>query len=165
MNQNTDDLAPMRAAIEASRRALEAGDGPYGATLVAADGRVLHTAVNTRSSSADCTAHAEMVLVREAETRLGFDALQGSTVYASGEPCAMCSGALFWAGVRRIVFAVPNRTLGELLGGALLPTTCAQTLAGATPPVQVDGPLLEDEALVVLREAAAKKKEHGGGAG
>lgn len=158
MNPNNDELAPMRLAIEASREALEQGDGPYGATLVSAEGQVLHTARNTRRSSSDCTAHAEMVLVREAETRLGIDALQGSTVYASGEPCAMCSGALFWAGVRRIVFAVPNRTLGELLGGSLLPTGCADTLRGATLTVQVDGPLLEDEAMVVIREAAARQQ-------
>lgn len=159
MTLHPADLVAMRLAIDASRRALAAGDGPYGATLVAADGRVLHTAANTRHSSGDCTAHAEMVLVREAEARLGIEALRGSTVYASGEPCAMCSGALFWAGVRRIVFAVPNRTLGELLGGPLLPTGCAQTLAGTTPAVQVEGPVLENEALVVLREAARGRPE------
>ncbi len=158
MTSESNDLAPLRLAIDASRQAMEAGDGPYGATLVNGDGQVLHTARNTRRSSADCSAHAEMVLVREAESRFGIGALQGSTVYASGEPCAMCSGALFWAGVRRIVFAVPNRTLGELLGGSLLPMGCAQTLRGATPAVQVDGPLLEDEGLVVLREAAAQQQ-------
>lgn len=152
-----NDLALMRVAIEASREALAAGDGPYGAALVSAEGRVLHTARNTRRSSADCTAHAEMVLVREAEARLGIEALQDSTVYASGEPCAMCSGALFWAGVRRIVFAVPNRTSGELLGGDLLPIGCVEVLAAAQPAVIVDGPLLADEALAVLREAAARQ--------
>ena len=72
---------------------------------------------------------------------------------------ARCAAArCFWAGVRRIVFAVPNRTLGELLGGDLLPSGCARTLDSATPPVRVDGPLLEDEALLVLREAAARKQ-------
>ena len=121
MTQRPDDTAPMRIAIEASREALAAGDAPYGATLVGHDGRVLHTARNTRRSSGDCTAHAEMVLLREAEARFGIEALRGGTLYASGEPCAMCSGALFWAGVRRVVFAAPNAAMGELLGGNLLP--------------------------------------------
>lgn len=161
MTSESKDHAPLRLAINASREAMEAGDGPYGATLVKGDGQVLHTARNTRRSSADCTAHAEMVLVREAETRFGIEALQGSTVYASGEPCAMCSGALFWAGVRRIVFAVPNRTLGELLGGSLLPVGCVDTLRGTTPAVQVNGPLLEDEGLVVIRDAAARQQHQG----
>ena len=162
MNANRQDLAPMRLAIEASREALAAGDAPYGAVLVAPDGRVLHAAANTRHSSRDCTAHAEIVLVREAEARLGIEALHGSTVYASGEPCAMCAGALFWAGVRRIVFAVPNRVMGDLFGGEQLPISCAQTLADVAPAVRVDGPVLEDEALVVLREAVAQKRQGGG---
>ena len=147
------DLTHMRRAIELSRTALDAGDKPYGAVAVAPDGSVLHAAANTQTTRADATAHAEMVLVREAQARLGAAALRGSTVYASGEPCAMCSGALFWAGVGRVVFAAPNDAMGQLLGGDLLPIGCRQVLANATPPVQVDGPVLADEALAVLREA------------
>ena len=148
------DLAAMRRAIEASREALAGGNMPYGAALVSAGGELLHVARNTQRTDADCTAHAEMVLVREAGARLGLPALRGATVYASGEPCAMCSGALFWAGVRRVVYAAPHALMAELLGGELLPIGCAQVLAGASPPVEVVGPVLQDEAAVVLREAA-----------
>ena len=95
------DTLPMQAAITASRAALAAGNRPYGAALVAPDGRLLLTAQNSQVTDDDCTAHAELALVRQATRQLGADALQGSTVYASGEPCAMCAGALFWAGVRR----------------------------------------------------------------
>ena len=144
----------MRHAIDASNRALAAGNSPYGAALVSADGRLLHVSENRQVTSGDCTAHAEMVLVRNATALHGAAVLHGATVYASGEPCAMCSGALFWAGVRRIVFAVPNRQQATLLGGALLPLGCADVLARASPAVQVEGPMLEDEALAVLREAA-----------
>ena len=149
------DLALMRRAIDASRKALAAGDNPFGAILASADGQLLLTALNTQHTASDCTAHAEMVLVREATARLGAQALQGATVYASGEPCAMCSGALFWAGVRRVVFAAPNDVMGASLGGDLLPIRCAEVLANTAPAVEVVGPLLEDEALVVLRKAAA----------
>lgn len=145
----------MRLAIEASHEALRHGDEPYGASLVASDGRVLLVARNRQHSTSDCTAHAEMVLVRRAQSELGADALREATVYASGEPCAMCAGALYWAGVAHVVYAVPQPEMAELLGGRLLPQRAAQLLGAATPPVRVTGEVLRDEALAVLREAAA----------
>jgi tRNA(Arg) A34 adenosine deaminase TadA len=148
------DTDAMRLAIAASRQALEGGDMPFGASLVSPDGRLLHVAGNNQFSSGDFSGHAEMVLLREASLRLGREALRGTTVMASGEPCAMCCGALFWAGVRRVVFAASTAQIGECLGGDLLPITCRQTLAGATPSLQVDGPLLGDEAVAVLRLAS-----------
>ena len=150
------DSGYMGLAIKASREALEAGDMPYGAALVSATGDLLQVSRNRQVSSGDCTAHAEVVVVREASARLGLPALQGSTVYASGEPCAMCSGAMFWAGVRRVVFAAPTDAMAELFGGDTLPIRCAQVLAGAVPAVKVEGPVGAEEALVVLRAAAGR---------
>lgn len=150
------DAEGMRLAIDASRAALHAGDNPYGAVLVSAGGEVLHVAGNRQHSDSDVTAHAEVVLVREAAARLGAAALCGATVYASGEPCAMCSGALYWAGVARIVYAASNEVMNRLFGGDQLPISCAQVLAGATRPVQVDGPVLADAAVAVLQQAVAR---------
>lgn len=150
------DHEPMRRAIEASRAAVAAGNMPFGATLVAPDGRLLWTAQNNQVTSGDCTGHAELVLVRDARAALGADAVSGGTVYASGEPCAMCSGAMFWAGIRRVVYAASQDDIAAALGGDTLPIRSAQVLAGASPPVQVDGPLLADAAIAVLREAAAR---------
>lgn len=147
------DHAPMRAAIAASAEALAAGNMPFGATLVDAAGVQRWVAQNNQVTTGDCTGHAEMVLVRDAAKALGAPALRGATVYASGEPCAMCAGAMFWAGIRRVVYAAPQDDLGRLLGGDLLPIRSAQTYAGASPAVQVDGPLLADEAIAVLRRA------------
>lgn len=153
-----DDLKPMQLAIDASRAALQAGNSPYGATLVSAGGEVLHVAGNTQQTSGDATNHAEMVLLREAESRLGQAALRGSTVYASGEPCAMCSGALYWAGVSRVVYGASNDVMAGLMGAdTVLPIRCAEVLAGASPAVQVDGPVLAEAAAAVLREAAAQR--------
>jgi tRNA(Arg) A34 adenosine deaminase TadA len=154
-----DDRTPMMLAIEASRVAFEAGDMPYGAVLVSAAGETLHVARNCQISRSDVTAHAELELVREASLRFGPTALRGSTVYASGEPCAMCSGALFWAGVRRIVFGVSVPDMAQLMGGDSLPIRCAEVLAAATLAVQVDGPCMTELALAVLRDAAAAAKE------
>ena len=151
------DMYYMRLAIDASRRAVAEGNFPYGATLVTADGQRSHVSGNNQVTTGDCTGHAEVVLVREAAATLGVEALRGATVYASGEPCAMCSGALFWAGVARIVFAMPTSVINAV-GGApyLLPRT-EEVLAGASSRIAVEGPLLEAEATAVLREFMAAR--------
>ena len=150
----TDDDRPfMRRAIALSRRALAEGNAPYGAVLVK-DGAVLAEACNRQVSDNDCTAHAETVLVRAAQRELGLPALRGATVYASGEPCAMCSGAIFWAGVRRVVYGASNAEMARIMGGELLPISARSVLSGASEAVEVDGPCLESEAIEVLEAAA-----------
>jgi len=124
---------------------------PFGATLLDADGRLLHVAGNDQVTSGDFTGHAEMTLLRQVSMRLGREALRGTTVMASGEPCAMCSGTLFWAGVRRIVFAASQQDITDCLGGQILPIRCADVLAHSTNPPVVEGPLLRDEAVAVLK--------------
>ncbi len=143
----------MQLAIDASRAALAQGDEPYGASLVGTDGQVLLVAQNNQNTSGDCTGHAEMVLVRRAQAELGAQALRGATVYASGEPCAMCAGALFWAGVGQVVFAAAQPDMAAAAGGALLPARCADLLAAAEPPVPVIGGVLAAEAMAVIAQA------------
>ena len=140
----------MALAIAASRQASKAGDNPFGATLVSPTAGILHTSRNTQNTTGDCTAHAELVLVREATAKLGASSLHGATVFASGEPCAMCSGAMFWAGVSRVVFAATNQDIADALGGPSLPARCAEVLGPAQPAVAVEGGLLREEAVAAL---------------
>ena len=144
------EYAAMQLAIAASEQALARGDMPFGATLVSPAGDVLLVAANNQNSAADCTGHAELVLVRQAQQQLGLAALRDATVYASGEPCAMCCGAMFWSGIRRVVYAASTAQIGCALGGPSLPITSVAVLAGATPALQVDGPLLSEQANAVL---------------
>lgn len=150
MTFNDSDVKAMRLAIEASAEALADGDMPFGATLVSPQGEILLVAANNQNSAADCTGHAEMVLVRTAQKQLGLKALRGATVYASGEPCAMCIGAMFWAEIRRVVYAASTVQIGAALGGPQLPARSADVLADASPPMIVEGPLMADEACAVL---------------
>jgi tRNA(Arg) A34 adenosine deaminase TadA len=150
--EDTDRRA-MRAAIAEARAARRRGDRPYGAALVTADGTLRLACGNEQVTRDDVTAHAEVMLVREATRRLGAAALAGATVHASGEPCAMCAGALYWAGVARIVWAASQPAMAAAAGGDLLPMRCADALAGASRPVRVEGPLLEAESLAVIRGA------------
>src|SRR5690606_13266591 len=92
----------LRRAVELARLAREAGDRPYGAVLVDRDGRVLAEGRNATVSDGDPTSHAGLNAVRAA--RVAPPGLTGATMYASGEPCAMCSAAMIWAGVPRVVF-------------------------------------------------------------
>jgi tRNA(Arg) A34 adenosine deaminase TadA len=144
----------LREAIRLSRRALDRGDGPFGAVLVRG-GRIVLARENTASTRADATRHAEMNLVVEAQESFGAAALAECTLYASTEPCAMCAGAIFWAGIHRVVFACPSDRHARIFGPALA-VHGRDVLASATPPVEVVGPLLEDEAAAVLEEAARR---------
>lgn len=153
MTTHATDIILMTQAIAASASALAKGNMPFGAVLVSPAGEVLQVAENNQITGNDCTGHAELVLVRQATQALGADSLKGATVYASGEPCAMCSGAMFWAGVSRVVFAASQGDICRVLGGPTLPITSSQVLAGASPLVKVDGPVLGAEAIAVLQRA------------
>lgn len=144
----------MRLAIEASARALAQGDGPFGAALTKA-GALVEIACNNQNSAEDLMGHAEVVLVQQAVRVHGRSVCHGATVYASGEPCAMCCGAMFWAGVARVVYAATQADIIAALGGPSLPITSAQVFAGAAPAVIVEGPLLRDEAVAVLARVRA----------
>lgn len=142
------DALHLRAAIGLSAEARDAGNMPYGALLVAADGRVLGFARNTQVTEHDCTGHAETNLMRDVTRRLDAATLAGSTVYASGEPCAMCAGAMYWGGIRRVVYALSIASMRELGGPGsdelLLP--CREVMARGMRPVEVIGPALQEEA-------------------
>lgn len=150
MQHTSTEVQAMALAIAASRQARLLGDNPFGATLVSPAGDILHTARNTQNTTGDCTAHAELVLVREATAQLGAESLRGATVFASGEPCAMCSGAMFWTGVKRVVFAATTKDIGAALGGPSLPARCSEVLGPAQPPVIVEEGLLREDAVAAL---------------
>ena len=147
-NLTDQDLRLLRAAIALSARALEHGNEPYGALLGDAGGNMRLEAENTQVSDRDCTGHAELNLMREASRRFDAKALAEYTVYASGEPCPMCAGAIYWSGVGRIVYALSVRSMAELAGEAVdeIYLGCAEVLAHGTRAIEVAGPILEDEA-------------------
>jgi tRNA(Arg) A34 adenosine deaminase TadA len=142
------DLQHLRTAIAVARRAREHGNRPFGALLVAADGRVLAEAENTQLTSGDCTGHAELNLIRERGASHTRDELAGATLYASAEPCAMCAGAVFWSGIGRLVFGLGSGDIYAMAGDPpeQLRLSCRDVLASGRRAVVVEGPALEDEA-------------------
>ncbi len=98
-----DDELFMGMALEQARRALEEGEVPVGAVLVA-DGQVIGRGRNRPIALSDPTAHAEIQALREGAAKTGNYRLPGSTLYVTVEPCLMCAGALLQARIRRLVF-------------------------------------------------------------
>jgi tRNA(adenine34) deaminase len=99
----TEDEGYIRRAIELAEEAASAGDVPIGAVLV--DGELRLEAKNEKEARPDATAHAEMLLLREAARRRRAWRLSGATIYVTKEPCAMCAGAIIAARVKRVVYA------------------------------------------------------------
>jgi tRNA(Arg) A34 adenosine deaminase TadA len=147
---NETDVARLRDAIAVSARARGNGNHPFGALLVAADGSVVAEAENTVVTERDPTGHAETNLVRMAGKLVDTADLPATTLYSSCEPCAMCSAAIFWAGIGRIVFALSNGALIAMApeGGTSLTIRCREVVAAGNKEIQVDGPALEAEASV-----------------
>ena len=111
---SADDLGHLRAAVEQARSAREHGNHPFGAIVVTAGGRIVR-AENTVSTANDPTGHAETNLVRLAAATLSPQELATCVLYTSTEPCAMCSGAIFWAGIPTVFYALGGDQLIELL--------------------------------------------------
>ncbi len=106
----------IRQAIELSISAVEHGNHPFGACLVSKDGQVLLTAENTVCiPHTDVTRHAELNLISVATQKFNRDMLEQCTLYTSCEPCLMCTGAFLWSGIRQLVYALTNETLGVSL--------------------------------------------------
>ncbi|QWT24611.1 nucleoside deaminase [Subtercola sp. PAMC28395] len=146
------DLDRLRDAIEVSKRSVRSGNHPFGAVLVDASGAVVLEAENTVVTGNDCTGHAETNLVRAAWKAFGPDALGSYSLYTSCEPCAMCSGAIYWSGINRMVYAMSEAELGELTGDHAENPTMSLTseivLNSGQRRITVLGPALSDEARV-----------------
>lgn len=137
-------------ALELAVQARERGDHPFGALLVVG-GDIVAEARNRVVSDRDITAHAELALVRQLEDDNRLEQFGKGTVYASCEPCPMCVGAMFWAGVRRVVFGLSHSRLNELArppgGESVGFIVSASEIGGAAvPSMSFDGPHREDEA-------------------
>ena len=100
------DLALLARAIELSHQSRARGDHPFGAVLANVNGEILLEAMNTGGTVGDRTGHAERNLMSTASIKYSADELRACTMYTSAEPCAMCAGAVYWAGVGRMVFGL-----------------------------------------------------------
>ena len=141
----------IRQSYELAQAAVSRGNHPFGALLVK-EGEVILAAENTVITDHDVTRHAELNLVSLASQQFDAAALAQCTLYTSTEPCAMCAGAIFWAGIPTVVFGCSAIALSELTGGGALAIPCPEIFERGNRETAVIGPLLEKEGLQVHKQ-------------
>jgi tRNA(Arg) A34 adenosine deaminase TadA len=134
----------IRQTIQLAEQARQCGNDPFG-VLLAVDGQVVLTAENTVNSEGNPTRHVEINLVQKAIREMTKEQIAKATLYASCEPCAMCAGAIYWTGIRKVVYALPTEELAKIAGGSLI-ISCREIFGRAQDRVQVAGPFLVEEA-------------------
>jgi tRNA(adenine34) deaminase len=139
-----EDVRFMRMALDEARRA----DFPFGAVIVR-DGSVIARGRNLGRTTDDPTAHGEMVAIRRCLADRGSAALRGSTLYTSGESCAMCMGAILWCHIGRLVFGASIAQLATRIDQIMI--TDAEIAAKASfAPISITGGVLADEAMALF---------------
>ncbi len=136
---------PMSVAFGEARAAEARGEAPIGAALVR-DGVVVARAGNRTRELADPTAHAELLVIREAAAAIGSERLVGCDLYVTLEPCAMCAGAISHARIRRLYYAAPDPKGGAVDHG---PRFFSQPTCHHAP--EVYGGIRESEAAAMMR--------------
>jgi len=146
----------LRKAVVWSHAARRRGNLPFGAVIVSATNEVLAEAHCDTAETGDATGHAELNAVRAlAERKLPPEALAevlaGATIYASGEPCVMCAGAIFWVGIGRVVFGIDAERLRVFRGDHAdqrdIALSCRDVFRASPRPIECIGPALIDEAV------------------
>lgn len=139
----------MRKAIELSALAVKHGNEPFGAVLVK-DGEIVYTNENQIYSATDPTFHAEAGLLRRFCQETQITDLSNYTLYSSCEPCFMCSGALVWTKLGRLVYAASNRDLNRIFHEE--GSDCSDMVFAHSPwKPEVTAGVLKEESMKILK--------------
>lgn len=143
------DLGFLRRAIALSHTARSEGNPPFGSLLVGPDGTILAERTNTTNTEDDISAHPEFKLSVWAARTLPPEQAAHTTMYTSCENCAMCSGAMVWSGLRRLVYALSCAQMATLqqVSVPTLNLASAEVFARADRPILSEGPALYEEAV------------------
>ncbi|MBJ7537495.1 nucleoside deaminase [Marinomonas transparens] len=147
---NSKDTELLRQAFTLADEAKQNGIHPFAAILVDEKGTVLMSQVNGFLPDFDMTGHAERKLMTRASKAYRPDFLAKCTMYVSAEPCAMCAGAAYWAGLGRVIYGLSEASLKEITGNhpenPTLDLPCRVVFESGQRAVEVIGPCLEEEA-------------------
>lgn len=154
VNQQENDEYWMRQALQQAQKAADKDEVPVGAVLVDQSGECLASGHNQPISAVDPTAHAEIVVLREAAKRMNNYRLPDTTLYITLEPCTMCVGALVQARVARIVFAASEPKAGAIVSALRLFET-----GRFNHQPEIDSGLLEAESSSLLANFFQQKRQ------
>ncbi|CAN5777465.1 nucleoside deaminase [soil metagenome] len=151
----------LRKAIVWSHAARRRGNPPYGSIIVSAGNEVLAEAFNNIAETGDLTGHAELNAIRALAGRgVTRDDLKTATIYASGEPCVMCAGAIFWSGIGRVVYGLDVARMQKYHGdGAEVRSnavSCRDVFRASPHAIECIGPALVHDAGAAHEGASGK---------
>ena len=152
MSEKTDEYY-MNIALELAKEAFHRGEVPIGAVLVR-DGRILAQSHNRREELKDATAHAEILVLREAGQLLGGWRLLGTTLYVTLEPCPMCAGALVQARISRLVYGARDPK-----GGAAVSLYNITSDSRLNHRLEVEGGILREKCSSLLQDFFKERRE------
>ena len=142
-----DHIKYLLAANEVARKARQNGNTPFGAVLVDENGNIVMEQGNAERDLHDATAHAERMLASRASQPFSKEVLWKCTLYTTFEPCCMCTGAIYWANIGRIVYGLTEKKLLELTGSdeknPTFDISCRTILAAGQKDIEVLGPFEE----------------------
>lgn len=142
------DKTFMREAIRLANESIERGGGPFGAVIVK-DGKIVAGSSNSVTIDNDPTAHAEVNTIRQACKTLGTFSLSGCVIYSSCEPCPMCLGAIYWAGISKIFYGNTRKDAHDIdFADDFIYQELELPIEKRTVPTL---PLLRDEAISTFR--------------
>jgi len=143
----------IRLAIKMANQAKQNGNLPFGCVLVNKDNEVILKAENTINSDSDCLAHAEINLIREASKKYSYSFLNECTIYTSDEPCPMCTSAIYWSGIGKLVYGLSKKEYYKIVGREnpnwVFEMPTRELLQKGGRKLVVIGPLLEEEASII----------------
>lgn len=146
---NETDQTLLLRCYELAGEAREQGIHPFAALLSDKDGNILMEQINAYLPDQDMTGHAERVLMTRASKAYRPDFLANCTLFSSAEPCAMCAGAAYWAGIGRVVYGLSEAKLKEITGNhpenPTLDLPCSQVFASGQREVILVGPCMEEQ--------------------
>jgi tRNA(Arg) A34 adenosine deaminase TadA len=148
-----EDRLYVSRALDLARYATEHGGEPFGALLFC-EGEVIAEYSNCVRSTGDLTKHAECGLISAFSPKIDRDKFLKCTLYTSTEPCAMCCGAIYCAGIGRVVYGTGQGPLLEIFGEPVRPNPLRsrEILARISPHTRVFGPLMEAEGIALHKE-------------
>jgi tRNA(Arg) A34 adenosine deaminase TadA len=145
----------IKETIKIAENALIKNNHPFGALIVnSKTDEILMSAENEVNTSKDVTKHAELNLISMAYSKFGREILENCILYTSTEPCVMCSGAIYWSGIKNIVFSCSQTKLhtiyhkGKNTKGFNL--SCREILNKGDGHFHITGPILENESSRLL---------------
>ena len=137
----------LKRCLKLAKAAVNKGNMPFGAVLVDKNGKIILEQENIEITESDCTGHAETQLMVQASKKHTKDFLKDCTLYTTVEPCAMCSGAIYWGNVGRVVFGLSEKELLKITGddeqNPTLDLPCREVFKRGQKEIEVIGPVTD----------------------